>query len=439
MSGVVEIVWPFLFIIVFFCCKEEDFQTTVITYQHWVKHPGWSWQKNGTTQEKRRGIGTLTLYAALICLFASFILWCCGNAWIAVKYKYVQYYNINSTDYCHPQLFKELEDFSMNSVNEITEGLSRRDHPDLIDVDADAAFAFELQAQEYAKYNNSSSRRHHYSSTKQVSKTNNTSLPSFADEDQEKMVSDGILAARLQQEEDRKRHDPATANDALLAARLQEEENRKNPQNQQLSHRTYQSDHSSTAPFAQSRSFNPPISNSFRSLTSEFPNNFDFHRSRNFNNRIIDNTEDLDVDDSPSSYESEALTRSKALTNDQINILPTEKFRRTANKSDEQNKCGVCWDEFQQNETLRRLTCLHIYHKDCIDPWLQKKNQCPICREPPINFPNIEILYFYGKLEGSYSNYAASDIFRNDFLKNNQIQFPFVTTVCLNIELERSF
>ena len=55
ISGVLEIVWPFLFILVIFCCKDEDFATTITTYQHWIKHPGGAWQKNGQTEEKSRG------------------------------------------------------------------------------------------------------------------------------------------------------------------------------------------------------------------------------------------------------------------------------------------------------------------------------------------------------------------------------------------------
>jgi E3 ubiquitin-protein ligase RNF115/126 len=61
----------------------------------------------------------------------------------------------------------------------------------------------------------------------------------------------------------------------------------------------------------------------------------------------------------------------KPLTADEINRLPIEKFRRRPNQPDEDNKCNICWDEFEQNQSLRRLQCLHLYHKDCIDPWLK--------------------------------------------------------------------
>ncbi|RKP37276.1 hypothetical protein BJ085DRAFT_17748 [Dimargaris cristalligena] len=43
--------------------------------------------------------------------------------------------------------------------------------------------------------------------------------------------------------------------------------------------------------------------------------------------------------------------------------------------------CGVCSDDFQTGELLRRLPCRHAFHATCIDPWLTKKcARCPLCR-----------------------------------------------------------
>ncbi|KAK7301152.1 hypothetical protein RJT34_12013 [Clitoria ternatea] len=43
--------------------------------------------------------------------------------------------------------------------------------------------------------------------------------------------------------------------------------------------------------------------------------------------------------------------------------------------------CAVCLNEFQDDETLRMVpTCCHVYHPDCIDPWLASHTTCPLCR-----------------------------------------------------------
>ncbi|CAF3880932.1 unnamed protein product, partial [Rotaria sp. Silwood1] len=113
----------------------------------------------------------------------------------------------------------------------------------------------------------------------------------------------------------------------------------------------------------------------FQLFVSEVEHNLDFRGSRDRHNRNIQNIEE----NFRSEHNEDESIRKKGLTQHQINILPIEKFRSTTNKNDEENKCGVCWDEFELNQTLRRLTCLHLYHKQCIDPWLQRNNQCPIC------------------------------------------------------------
>ena len=43
--------------------------------------------------------------------------------------------------------------------------------------------------------------------------------------------------------------------------------------------------------------------------------------------------------------------------------------------------CSVCLGAFQAGETVRLLpVCLHLYHVECIDPWLEAHSTCPLCR-----------------------------------------------------------
>ena len=53
--------------------------------------------------------------------------------------------------------------------------------------------------------------------------------------------------------------------------------------------------------------------------------------------------------------------------------------------------CAVCLSTFKENETVRILSCNHIYHKDCIDRWLLNKEEpnCPKCRQAFIHVPQI--------------------------------------------------
>jgi E3 ubiquitin-protein ligase RNF115/126 len=42
--------------------------------------------------------------------------------------------------------------------------------------------------------------------------------------------------------------------------------------------------------------------------------------------------------------------------------------------------CPVCTDAFELKEKVLQMPCKHIYHKDCLIPWLERHNTCPVCR-----------------------------------------------------------
>ncbi|ORX71190.1 hypothetical protein DL89DRAFT_221739 [Linderina pennispora] len=57
--------------------------------------------------------------------------------------------------------------------------------------------------------------------------------------------------------------------------------------------------------------------------------------------------------------------------------------------SDTNQSCTICNDEFAEDCELTRLPCKHYFHRECIKPWLELHNTCPMCRhELPSDDPS---------------------------------------------------
>ena len=43
--------------------------------------------------------------------------------------------------------------------------------------------------------------------------------------------------------------------------------------------------------------------------------------------------------------------------------------------------CSICLEDFKTGDNIKKLNCTHIFHKECLEPWLNNNNRnCPMCR-----------------------------------------------------------
>ncbi|KAL6527860.1 hypothetical protein OROMI_029671 [Orobanche minor] len=61
-----------------------------------------------------------------------------------------------------------------------------------------------------------------------------------------------------------------------------------------------------------------------------------------------------------------------------IDAMPTIRISQRHLNTDAH--CPVCQDKFEFGVKARQMPCDHIYHSDCIVPWLVEHNSCPVCR-----------------------------------------------------------
>ncbi|KAK9542418.1 hypothetical protein VZT92_000283 [Zoarces viviparus] len=66
----------------------------------------------------------------------------------------------------------------------------------------------------------------------------------------------------------------------------------------------------------------------------------------------------------------------KAIRRLQVRKLKTGDEETTSDS----HMCAVCIESYKAGEVVTVLTCDHIFHKACIEPWLLQRRTCPMCK-----------------------------------------------------------
>lgn len=65
-----------------------------------------------------------------------------------------------------------------------------------------------------------------------------------------------------------------------------------------------------------------------------------------------------------------------------VKTLPTSTVSPDGTEADGGHTCVICQDQFAVGEGLTTMPCKHIFHSECLHPWLAMHNTCPTCRVP---------------------------------------------------------
>ncbi|KAK5605384.1 hypothetical protein CRENBAI_025583 [Crenichthys baileyi] len=63
-----------------------------------------------------------------------------------------------------------------------------------------------------------------------------------------------------------------------------------------------------------------------------------------------------------------------------IGRLEVHTLKRGDELTSSDSVCAVCIESYKGGEVVTVLTCDHIFHKACIEPWLLERRTCPMCK-----------------------------------------------------------
>ena len=67
------------------------------------------------------------------------------------------------------------------------------------------------------------------------------------------------------------------------------------------------------------------------------------------------------------------------LSQETLGRMRTVKYSSTSGEVAEE-KCTICQVEFEEGEDVLLLPCKHVFHGECIAPWLEENKCCPVCK-----------------------------------------------------------
>lgn len=85
----------------------------------------------------------------------------------------------------------------------------------------------------------------------------------------------------------------------------------------------------------------------------------------------------------PFRAEPNRAPKPPGLTQEQLHHLPTllVDYPRAQELMRQNLLCSICLESFVPSETTKGLpNCGHFFHEVCIDEWLVRRNNCPLCR-----------------------------------------------------------
>ena len=105
-------------------------------------------------------------------------------------------------------------------------------------------------------------------------------------------------------------------------------------------------------------------------------------RNRNIHNNSLNlNYNDIFESNIINLFDSSSNNNSDSSNNNDISFQLDSRILESTDKlCPEKKRCIICLENFEKYDKIVNLSCLHMFHDECIRKWLNENNYCPICK-----------------------------------------------------------
>ena len=100
--------------------------------------------------------------------------------------------------------------------------------------------------------------------------------------------------------------------------------------------------------------------------------NFNFNNTFYLNMPINHNNNNLEIN------ENNIASKEKADFILELNEFQYKNINKYSSRKEE--NCSICLEKFKGTDIIKEFSCTHIFHKKCLLKWLEKSNNCPLCK-----------------------------------------------------------
>eukprot|EP00835_Amoeboradix_gromovi_P005762 NODE_579_length_6479_cov_0.371160.p4 type:complete len:183 gc:universal NODE_579_length_6479_cov_0.371160:637-89(-) len=97
------------------------------------------------------------------------------------------------------------------------------------------------------------------------------------------------------------------------------------------------------------------------------------------NSRVLETTNDTQINILTLFDDLAGEMRSHMQDVHQLNMMGLNCIK--ANTSHIEDRCCICYSNYLLKDEIFQLHCKHLFHKQCIIPWIEEHYNCPLCRK----------------------------------------------------------